>query len=98
MDEGAAMTLLAALASPGHTPTGIRHQVVAVVKPAKVLLPFGVKLRLKAPYQGPDSLTALRLAFRATVAAKALALLHDDACGAAALEPVGSRGSVTHSA
>lgn len=91
LDEGAAMTLLAALAAPGHTPTGVRHQVVAAVKPAKVLLPFRVKLRLKAPYQGPDSLSALRLAFRATVAAKALALLDDDVRSAGAQpEPVAS--------
>jgi hypothetical protein len=31
------------------------------------------------PYRGPDTLTASRLAFRATVAAKALTLLRDDA-------------------
>lgn len=84
IDEGAAMTLLTALASPQYTPTGIRHQVVAALKPARVLLPFGVKFRLKAPYQGPDSLSALRLAFRATIAAKALALLDDDARGSSA--------------
>ncbi len=80
MDERAAVTLLAALASPTHTPPRIRQRVVAAVKPAgKVALPSRLKFRLKTPYRGPDSLTALRLAFTATVAAKALTLLRDDA-------------------
>ena len=49
------------------------------MKPAKVALPSRLKFRLKPPYQGPDTLTAPRLAFRATVAAKTLTLLRDDA-------------------
>jgi len=79
LGERAALTLLAALASPAHTPAGIRRQVVAAMKPARVVLPSRLKYRLKPPYRGPDPLTAPRLAFRATVAAKALALLGDDA-------------------
>lgn len=79
LDERAALTLLAALASPAHTPLAIRRRAVAAMKPAKVALPSRLKFRLKPPYSGPDTLTAPRLAFRATVAAKALALLRDDA-------------------
>jgi hypothetical protein len=79
LGEGAALTLLAALASPAHTPPGIRRGVVAAMKPAKVALPSRLKFRLKPPYRGPDPLTAPKLAFRATVAAKALTLLRDDA-------------------
>jgi hypothetical protein len=79
MDERAALTLLAALASPAHTPPGIRQRAVAAMTQAKVALPSRLKFRLKPPYRGPDTLTAPRLAFRATVAAKALTLLRDDA-------------------
>ena len=79
LDEQAALTLLAALASPAHTPPGIRQRAVAAMTQAKVALPSRLKFRLKPPYRGPDTLTAPRLAFRATVGAKALALLRDDA-------------------
>jgi hypothetical protein len=79
LDERAALTLLATLASPEHTPAGIRRRAVAAMKPAKVVMPSGLKFRLKPPYRGPDPLPAPRLAFRATVAAKALTLLRDDA-------------------
>ena len=79
LGEGAALTLLAALASPAHATAGTRRWAAAAMRPVKVAMPFRLKYRLKPPYQGPDALTASRLAFRATVAAKALALLGDDA-------------------
>jgi hypothetical protein len=78
LDEGTALTLLAALASPA-SPVGVRARAIAAMKAARVALPSGLAQRLAPPYRGPERLTALRLAFRATVAAKAVKLLGDDA-------------------
>jgi hypothetical protein len=100
LGEEAAVTLLAAPATPSHSSPRMRQRVVTALKPAKVALPSRMKFRYKPPYQGPDSLSATRLAFRAMVAAKALALLGEDAerpqrrpdrAGATALGSVSSR-------
>ena len=77
--EEAAMTLLAALASPSHSPATVRSRVVAAMKAVRVVLPSRVAYRLTPRYQGPEPLTAMKLAFRATIASKTVTLLRDDA-------------------
>jgi hypothetical protein len=79
MSEEAAMTLLAAVASPSHTPTPVGGPVSAAMKAARVVLPSRLAYRLTPRYQGPESLTAITLAFRATIASKTVALLRQDA-------------------
>lgn len=77
--EEAAMLLLATLASPSHSPATVRSRVVAAMKAVRVVLPSRVAYRLTPRYQGPEPLTAMRLAFRATIASKTVALLREDA-------------------
>jgi Asparagine synthase len=79
MSEEAALTLLAALASPSHTPATVRSRTVAAMKVLRVALPSGLAYRLTPRYRGPDPLTAVSLAFRATIASKAVTLLREDA-------------------
>ena len=79
MSEEAAMTLLAAVASPSHTPATARSRAIAAMKAARVALPSRLACRLTPRYQGPDPLTAINLAFRATIASKTVALLGKDA-------------------
>ena len=49
------------------------------MKAVRVALPSRVAHRLTPRFQGPDPLTALKLAFRATIASKTVTLLRDDA-------------------
>jgi hypothetical protein len=79
MSEEAAMMLLAAIASPSHSPATVRSRVVAAMKVIRIALPSRVAYRLTPRYQGPEPLTAMNLAFRATLASKTVALLRDDA-------------------
>ena len=77
--EEAAMLLLAAVASPLHSPATVRSRAIAAMKAVRVALPSRVAYRLTPRYQGPEPLTAMRLAFRATIASKTVALLREDA-------------------
>ena len=79
LSEEAALTLLAAMASPSHSPATVRSRVIAVMKVLRVALPSRVAARLTPRYQGPEPLTAMQLAFRATIASKTVALLGRDA-------------------
>jgi hypothetical protein len=79
LSEEAAMTLLAAMASPSHTPATVRSHVIAAMKAVRVALPPRVAYRLTPRYRGPDPLTAMQIAFRATIASKTVALLRNDA-------------------
>jgi hypothetical protein len=79
ISEEAAMTLLAAVASPSHTPATARSLAIAAMKAARVALPSRLAYRLTPRYQGPEPLTAIKLAFRATIASKTVALLRQDA-------------------
>ena len=83
LSEEAALTLLAAMASPSHAPATVRSRVIAVMKALRIALPARVAARLTPRYRGPEPLTAVQLAFRATIASKTVALLGRDA---AALE------------
>jgi hypothetical protein len=79
LSEGAAMTLLAALASPSHNPAKVRSAAIAAMKVVRVALPSRVAYRLTPRYRGPHPLTTMETAFRATVASKTVALLRQDA-------------------
>ena len=79
ISEEAAMTLLAAIASPSHTPATARSRAIAAMKAVRVAMPSRLASRLTPRYQGPDPLTAIKLAFRATIASKTVALLRQDA-------------------
>jgi hypothetical protein len=79
ISEEAAITLLAAIASPSHTPATARGRAVAAMKAVRVAMPSRLASRLTPRYQGPNPLTAIKLAFRATIASKTVALLHQDA-------------------
>jgi len=79
ISEEAAMRLLASLASPSHSPATVRSSVVAAMKAVRVALPSRVATRLTPRYRGTGPLTAMDLAFRATIASKTVALLRDDA-------------------
>jgi len=90
MSEEAAMTLLAAMASPAHSAVTVHSVAVAALKAGRIALPSRVAYRLTPRYEGPDPITAMQLAFRATIASKTVTLLRDDA---AALEEVGAPSS-----
>ena len=85
ISEEAAMLLLAGMASPSHSPATVRSRMIAAMKVVRVALPPRVVYRLTPRYQGPNPLTAMQLAFRATIASKMVTLLREDA---AALEEV----------
>lgn len=87
LSEEAAMLLLAAMTSPSHSPATVRSRVTAVMKAARVALPSSVAYRLSPRYRGPEPLSAMSLAFRATIASKTVALLREDA---AALDAAGA--------
>ena len=74
------MTLLVTLASPSHNPATVHSRVVAALKAVSVVLPSRVANRLTPPYSGPDDpLSAMGVAFRATLASRTVTLLLDDA-------------------
>lgn len=79
ISEEGAMLLLAEMTSPSRTPATVRSRVIAAMKVARIGLPYGVAYRLTPRLRGPEPLSALRLAFRATIASKTIALLREDA-------------------
>ncbi len=79
LSEEAALTLLAALASPSHSPVTVRSAAVAAMKVVQVALPSRVVYRLAPRYRGADPVEAIDIAFRATVASKMVTLLRRDA-------------------
>jgi hypothetical protein len=79
ISEAAALMLLAGMASPLRTPATVRSRVIAAMKVARIALPSRVAYRLTPRYRDPEPLTAMKLAFRATIATKTVALLREDA-------------------
>jgi hypothetical protein len=79
MSEEAAMRLLVALTTPAQGGPTPRNRVVAAMKAARVVVPARLGDLLVPPYRGPDRLPASRLAFRAMLASRTVALLHQDA-------------------
>ena len=79
ISEEAAMMLLAGMVSPSHSPVTVRSRAKAAMRAVRPALPSRVAYRLMPRYQGPEPLTAMQLAFRATIASKTVAMLREDA-------------------
>jgi len=80
LSEEAATTLLVALATPSHGRATVHDRVVAALKAIRVVLPSRMANRLTPPYTGPDDpVSAMEVAFRATLASRTVSLLLDDA-------------------
>jgi hypothetical protein len=79
LSEEAVLRLLAAMAAPERRHATLRDRVTGSVKLARVGLPLGLARRLTPPYRTPDPLSPTRLALRATIASKMVALLEEDA-------------------
>jgi len=77
--EDAVLQILAALAAPQWRRATPRSQTTAVLKLARAALPAGVARRLTPPYSRPDPVSPARLAFRAAIASRTVALLEQDA-------------------
>ena len=77
--EEAVLSLLSAMATPQRRRRTLRDETVAALKLARKALPARVARRLTPRYSRPDPVSPARLAFRATIASKAVALLEDDA-------------------
>jgi hypothetical protein len=72
-----ARRVLASLSS-GEAASPLSEQARHALKKASVLLPLPVLLRLKPPWKGPDPLPPSRLAYRAFLASRTVALLEND--------------------
>jgi hypothetical protein len=79
LSEEAALTLLAALASPSHSPATVRGAAVAAMRKVQFAVPSRVAYRLAPRYKRADPVDAMDVAFRATIASKTVALLDRDA-------------------
>jgi len=77
--EEAVLRLLSALVAPNWRRPTPRSRAIASLKMARVALPLGVARRLTPRYSHAELLSPARLAFRATVASRTLALLDEDA-------------------
>jgi hypothetical protein len=79
LTEEATTTLLVALASSHRTPATMRGRAVAAMKAARIALPSRMAYRLTPRFEGPVPLSVMRLAFRATLASRTVAMLRGDA-------------------
>jgi hypothetical protein len=77
--EEAVLRLLASLVSPEWRRKTLRGRTIDGLRLARAVLPLRVARRLTPPYASPDPLPAARLAFRAAIASKTIALLEADA-------------------
>jgi hypothetical protein len=77
--EEAVLNILAAMAAPQWRRPTLRGETTAVLKLARATLPAGVARRLTPRYSRPDPVSPARLAFRAAIASKMVALLEEDA-------------------
>ena len=77
--EDAVLHILAALAAPQWRRPTLRSETTAALKTVRATLPSGVARRLTPRYSRPDPVSPARLAFRATIASKMVALLEADA-------------------
>jgi hypothetical protein len=89
-EEGATL-LLAAMAAPA-TPPGVRRRVFETLKAASVVLPARFYDRLAPRSDLPDELDARRLALRATLACRTIALLEADAASCRESRPATHEG------
>ena len=90
LSEEAVVRLLVAMASPRERDGVLRGFAVGAMKTASLALPSRVAARLTPPYEGPDDLPAVLVAFRATIAGRIAELLRSDA---ALLSGRASRGT-----
>ena len=81
-EEGASL-ILAGMISQGES-ASVTDRIVAVLKAARMLMPTRLADRLTPRFNGPDPLPASDLAFRATMAVKAIAVYRADAGALAA--------------
>ena len=79
LSEQGAVRILAAMAEPERTPASLRARIFAALKAGSIVLPARAYDRLAPRYDQPDELTAARLALRASLASKTIALLEQDA-------------------
>jgi hypothetical protein len=79
LSEEGATRLLVAMAAPDSTPPALRARIFSALKAGSVVLPARAYDRLAPRYDQPDELSAARLALRATLASKTIALLEQDA-------------------
>ena len=77
--EEAVLHILAAMASPQWRRPTLRGETTAVLKLARAALPAGIARRLTPRYSRPDPVSPARLAFRAAIASRMVALLEQDA-------------------
>lgn len=77
--EEAVLHILAAMAAPQWRRPTLRSETTAVLKLARAALPAGVARRLTPRYSRPDPVSPARLAFRAAIASRMVALLEEDA-------------------
>ena len=77
--EEAVLRLLAALAAPEWRRPTLRSRTIASLRLARAALPLAVARRLTPSYGPAEPLSPARLAFRATIASKMVALLDEDA-------------------
>ena len=76
--EEAVLRVLAAMATPQWRRPTLRGQTIAALKVVRAALPAGVARRLTPRYSRPDPVSPARLAFRAAIASKMIALLEED--------------------
>ena len=74
-----ALYLLAALAAPGGSRPTPKARLKSQAKTALSALPSGLVYRLLPPWKGPELLSPAKLAFRALLASRTIALLEKDA-------------------
>jgi hypothetical protein len=74
-----ALYLLAALAAPGGSRRTPKARLKSAVKTALSTLPSDLVYRLLPPWKGPELLPPAKLAFRALLANRTIALLEEDA-------------------
>jgi hypothetical protein len=77
--EEAVLSLLSAMAAPQWRRRTLSGDTIKAFRLARTALPARAARRLTPRYSRPDPVSPARLAFRATIASKAVALLEDDA-------------------
>jgi hypothetical protein len=77
--EEAVLHILAAMALPQWRRPTLHGETIAALKLARAALPAGVARRLTPRYSRPDPVLPARLAFRAAIASRMVALLEEDA-------------------
>jgi hypothetical protein len=79
LDNEAVLHILAAMALPQWRRPTLHGETIEALKLARAALPAGVARRLTPRYSRPDPVSPARLAFRAAIASRMVALLEEDA-------------------